>query len=154
MTNEFRGYIAATGILICFSFLGCNGSAAPPVHPVSGTATYKGEPAEGALVVFHPLNHAKVDKEVIAPRPSGLVDSDGVFTLTTATENDGAREGDYRVSIVWFKGSTEDEAVLGGKKPRAGGKDRLNGKYADPATSGLTATITSGPNQLPPFILD
>jgi hypothetical protein len=127
-----------------------------PVYPVSGIVLHNGEPAEGALVICYPVNPIKVEKEAQPPRPSGLVDASGEFVLSTNAPGDGAREGDYRVSIVWFKDATGEEPVFGGrgKEGQAANKDYLNGKYSDPKRSGLTITVSPGSNQLDPFELD
>jgi len=136
--------------------VGCGDNSKIPVYPVRGTVLYRGEPAEGALVIFHPVDQSKNLKESIPPRPSGLVDSDGAFVLTTHQPTDGGRAGDFQVSIVWFNEAVEKDGGLGlgdsehGPKP----KDKLNGKYADPKRSGLTATITAGKNDLEPFDLE
>ena len=79
---------------------------------------------------------------------------DGNFNLTTHVSGDGARAGDYRVSIVWFKNASEEEPGMGSKESRGGSKDALNGKYADPAKSGLTVTIDPGVNEIPTFDLN
>jgi hypothetical protein len=141
---------------LAFWIVGCGDNSKIPVYPVRGTVLYRGEPAEGALVIFHPVDPSTNLKEKIPPRPSGLVDSEGAFVLTTHQPTDGGRSGDYQISIVWFNEAVEKEGGLGqgdsehGPKP----KDKLNGKYADPKRSGLTATITAGTNDLEPFDLE
>ena len=154
MFVEARWYLLTAIVLVGTLSLGCGGAVEIPVYPTRGIVHYQGEPAEGALVVFHPLNHPKVDKELIPPRPSGLTDVDGNFSLTTHASSDGARAGDYRISIVWFKNAIEDEPGMGSKESRGGSKDALSGKYADPAKSGLTVTIDPGINELPAFELN
>ena len=142
----------------CASLSGCGGSGAVPVYPVTGKVFYKGEPAEGALVVFYPVGHEKVSKEKVEPRPSGMVDGDGTFKLTTHENNDGARAGDYQISVVWFKGNVfeDQEPTFGGpgKEGTAGTKDVLNRKYAEPAKSGLKASVIAGRNELDPIELE
>lgn len=137
---------------------GCGSDSKVPVYPVTGKVFYKGEPAEGALVVFYPVGHEKVAKEKIEPRPSGMVDEEGAFKLTTHETNDGARAGDYQISIVWFKGNALDdqEPTFGGpgKEGTAGTKDVLNRKYAEPSKSGLKALVVVGNNELDPIELE
>ena len=150
-----RGSLLVVGFLAVW-VLGCGADSKIPVYPVRGAVLHRGEPAEGALVIFYPLDQKKDVKEKIPPRPSGLVDADGAFVLTTHKPTDGAREGDYEVSVVWFEEAAEKEGGLGqgdsehGPKP----KDKFNGKYADPKRSGLKATITPGKNMLEPFELE
>ena len=154
---NIRGIALLGAGLFGLSSIGCGANSKLPVYPVHGNVLRHGEPAEGALVIFHPLDKAKDVGEVVPPRPSGRVQSDGSFSLTTSQPNDGARAGDYQVSIVWFQEAASQAAGgLGGRgsEPKAGAKDQLQGKYALPEQSGLTATITPGSNQLEPFELE
>jgi len=68
----------------------------------------------------------------------GLVD--GAFRLSTYDPNDGAPAGEYYVSVIWPTDGREDE-------------DKLNGRYRDPKTSQLTATVKEGSNELKAFRL-
>ena len=142
--------LCGTGIV------GCGGSTRIPVYPVNGQVLHQGEPAKGALVIFHPIDQKKDVGEKIPPRPSAIVRPDGTFSLTTLKPDDGARIGDYRVSIVWFEQADRGEGGLGRGDPEHGprAKDQLKGKYAHPDNSGLTATIKSGSNNLSPFELN
>lgn len=67
-----------------------------PVYPVRGQAFYEGTPMPGAVVVLTPTADSKK-----AARASGIVHADGSFTLTTYKANDGAGEGEYKVTITW-----------------------------------------------------
>ena len=151
-----RLIVGLLGLCLGFGVVGCGGNSKIPIYPVRGEVLHQGEPAEGALVIFHPLDQTKDVGEKVPPRPSGLVAADGSFALTTHTPGDGARAGDYQVSIVWFDEVDSDSGGGIGQRdsehgPRA--KDRLNGTFADPKHSGLKATITSGVNALEPFDL-
>lgn len=153
----YRSFCVVMMTITAVIITGCGNNGKVPVYPVTGKVFYKGEPAEGALVVFYPVGHEKVAKEKIEPRPSGMTDEEGVFHLTTGENNDGAREGDYQISIVWFKGTSVDDEGLTfgpGKEGTAGTKDVLNRKYAEPAMSGLKASIAAGKNELDPFELE
>src|SRR5262249_20625009 len=97
----------------------------------------------GAIVVLHPL-------EPPAPGsrpPSGRVETDGSFTLSTFVPGDGAPAGDYRVAIAWLADVSRADPVTG-EVPR-----KLAPRYADPKTSDLRAQVKEGPNELPPFQL-
>ena len=138
---------------ICVASAGCE-SGVLPVHTVAGTVLFRGEPAAGALVIFHP-KQAQNPNEV--KRPSARVGDDGTFALTTRQSGDGAPTGEYGVSIVWFddEGRQESSGAFGAPQENAGNPDRLKGKYANPANSGLaTVTIGEGHNELPPFNLE
>jgi len=126
----------------------CGGPDRIPVHPVHGKVFCQGQPAVHAYVVFHPVGGSE---EVQKIRPAGRVGDDGSFSLTTYVSGDGAPAGDYQVTVGWpgpapgtDPNSEDPEAILSGP-------DRLQGRYQDPKTSGLTATVTEGENEIPPF---
>jgi hypothetical protein len=122
---------------------GSTGEDRKPVFPVKGKVTVAGKPAERAQVVFHPLADAGPN----TPRPTGTVGPDGIFTMSTYTEGDGAPAGEYAVTIVW----PESASAIGGDADLGG--DRLGGRYANPKTTTLKATVAEGPNEIPPFVL-
>lgn len=87
-------------------------------------------------------------------RPSGRAGPDGSFTLTSYEEGDGAPAGEYKVTVEWPSEDPNDPSDPDdpeGQIPR--GPDWLQGRYADPATTSLTATIREGDNLLEPFLL-
>jgi hypothetical protein len=107
-----------------------------------------GKPAAGATVVFHPVEG--LDQRIL--RPAGVVQEDGSFTLRCydpqicPTPKDGAPAGEYRVTVNWLP---PDYAEYRNILP-----DKLQGRYVDPKTSGLRATVKAEPNELPAFQLD
>jgi hypothetical protein len=117
----------------------CAKGGRKPVYPVQGQVLVKGRPAAQAQVTFHPV----ADGGPEAVRPVGHVDPQGRFRLTTYAEGDGAPEGEYRVTVQWFlatrvRGSDEHRSV-----------NYLPARYARAETSGLSATVTRGENNLP-----
>ncbi len=108
---------------------------------VSGKVLFNQKPAAYALVVFHPVKDTKLDM-----RPNGYTDKEGVFRLSTYSDGDGAPAGDYLVTVIWTGANPDTEEV-------AEAPDKLQGRYADPKTSGLKVTVKEGPNQLAPFEL-
>jgi hypothetical protein len=121
--------------------LGCGGPEPPEaVHAVNGQVTYRGKPAVGAIVVFH-----KVGADPSSGQPSGKVQDDGTFSLTSYQPGDGAAEGEYRVTISWR------EAIGGSLSDPDYGPEKLPKKYQSPDTSGLTVNVVSGTNDLEPF---
>jgi hypothetical protein len=123
--------------------------------PASGLVLYQGKPVEGAQVVFH--------NDRVSRMPGGTTDAQGKFRLTTFENFDGAILGDYKVSVTKVAANPElagasvdnptaayeagmTAAASGNKEAIA--KEELPGKYADPNTSELTATVTKeGPNE-------
>ena len=106
-----------------------------PTFPAVGKATLPdGKPAEHATVVLHPVGQSEAD----TPKPHGKVGPDGSFKLATYGTDDGAPAGEYRVTVeLWLAGK--------GDEPPS---NRLNLKYAKPETSGLTATVGTGPTEI------
>lgn len=120
-------------------FVGCgSGESRTPVYTVSGKLTDGSKPLANAQVVFHP-----VDGATDAPKPRGKTDANGEFKLTTYDGNDGAPAGQYRVSVEQWKTVSAD----------SGPANQLPAKFADPAKSGLTATVNAGPTDLQPFVV-
>src|ERR1700722_7991995 len=90
MAYAFRRWVP--GFVLCGLALvliaGCS-SGRTPTFPVQGQVRWKGQVPAGAQVVFHPAGGAAKD----AIRPTGQVDSEGKFTLTTFAAGDGAPAG-------------------------------------------------------------
>lgn len=102
------------------------------------------KPAAKAVVVLRPVSPGPLKNLV----PHGDVAEDGAFRISTYAEGDGAPEGEYIVTITWPESR---------KDPATGDEmtdDRLQGRYADPATSSWKVTIKAGDNELAPFRLD
>jgi hypothetical protein len=106
---------------------------------VRGKVLLNGEPAVGALVVFHP----KVEQE-LKERPSGRVADDGSYLLSTFREGDGAPPGTYTVTLSTSLSRTE-------MKKGFSKENQFPKKYGDPKTSPLTATVQAAPTEIPLF---
>jgi hypothetical protein len=120
--------------------LACSGSG---LNTATGTVTYKGAPAKGAMIIFHPK-----DPNINSQRPTAVTDESGSYTLTTG-KKDGGLAGDYVVTITW-----PEEPPAAAKGKISDGNmgdliDRLKGRYGNPTTSKLTAVIKSGSNTIP-----
>ncbi len=135
------GLLRTRAVIASAMLLACGCSSKVKMAPVTGQVFLGDKPAANATVTFHPIGGAAG-----AVRPTGHVDSDGTFHLTTYTVDDGAPVGDYRVTIVLF--NTIDKP----SQPRTV-VNELPGRYSNPETSELTATVTSGGAQLEPFKL-
>ena len=117
----------------------CSGDKRTTTYPVSGQVLEGTRPVANATVILHPVGD--VGGDVVKPR--GTTRADGTFTLTTFDGNDGAPAGDYRVTVEqWLAG-----------RPDEGPSSRLPAKFARPETSGLTATVGTGPTDLKPFVV-
>src|SRR5262249_24708111 len=127
-------------LLVC---CGC-GNGRKPTYEVRGQVFAGDRPAAKALVTLHPVGDAGPD----AVHPTGTVDDGGNFTLTSYQTGDGAPEGEYRVTVVWY---------LAAKSASSPGeyetRNFLPTRYAAAEASQLRATVTKGKNQLEPFRL-
>ena len=142
---------AAALVVGSISFSSCGGPDRVEVNPVRGKVLFRGQPAAYAWVVFHPQGGSE---QVQPMRPSGRAGPDGSFTLTSYDEGDGAPAGEYKVTVEWPSEDLTDPSDPDnpeGQIPR--GPDRFGGRYADPATTPLAATIVQGNNDLEPFQL-
>lgn len=142
MTSGKRGLVPqqAVFVFVCFIPLACSNSDSR-VYPVRGVVFFKGQPASGAAVHFHPL-----DKEE-GTTAYAEVKEDGSFELSTYATNDGAEAGDYVVTITWRE-------VTQGEEETIFGPDRLGDRYSKPDKSTLKATVVAGENEVPRFDLN
>jgi len=145
--------LAALVVLV----VGCySGTRRPKTYKVTGTVTLKGQPLEGATVVFVPAEGATHEPA------TGITDAAGTFTLSTFLSGDGAMAGDYRIKVSKFDIrkptkeeqdryiSIEEERKMqfGDEKPTPPAKNILAPKYASEASSGFTFTVTKGQNSI------
>jgi hypothetical protein len=137
----FSPWLPLAAVLFCAS---CSGRGP---HPVQGKVLYQGNPAKGAVVVFHP----KGNDSLTAIPPTATTGEDGTFTLSSGKET-GAAAGEYIVTITWPEESKETTKIsMEGPPPPS--PDRLKGRYANRETSTISVTVKSGPNQLEAFDL-
>lgn len=116
-----------------------------PVFPVSGKVSFNGEPMDGAMISFHPLN----DPSPRALRAQATADKAGQFSLTTYVTGDGAPAGEYAVTIYW---PARKQPRPKGTDPTAEDDDippdRLHRVHADPKTTKLRATVHEQSNTI------
>jgi len=157
----FWPLIQSVGLsLWLFGVGGCGGgeTSGPAVYPTKGSVMANGRPAFEAVVTLHP-----VDKS-IGVTPSAQVDEEGNFTLTSRKPGDGAPAGDYRITVRWMQQPVPPQSsaptgvimsMAGNEgESKAEAKDRLGEVYANPETSGLKCTISTGENEIPTIELD
>jgi hypothetical protein len=135
----------AAFVLAAFVAAACTGCSKSqshvPVHPVSGVVQFHGQSPEGAFISLVPK--AAIDG---APAPRASVGKDGSFTISTFNGDDGAPEGDYTVTIQWYKPVRQGKDLVGGPNV-------LPAKYAAAQTSDLTIHVAAGENHLRPIQL-
>jgi hypothetical protein len=112
------------------------------VHPVRGQVLLNGKPVPQAVVTFHATGAAAGQE----PAPSAQTDEQGYFRLTSYASGDGAPEGEYAVTVTWFRsyptGPAPDDSTTANFLPP---------RYANPARSQLRAVVHAGDNELPPI---
>jgi hypothetical protein len=123
------------------TLVGC-ADAVAPVFPVTGRVTYQGKPAAGAQVFLNAVRANEID-DVSA---NATVKDDGTFAITTYEQGDGAPDGDYVVTVQWFKLVTND----GGS---GAGPNVLPKEYASPSTSPVKVSVKGSPTDIPPIAI-
>jgi hypothetical protein len=136
-----RGCLLAAGALVVL-LSGCGGKRGPRLYHVNGSVHINGEPARDMNVMFTPLSPPEDGSTPLSP--SGVTEEDGSFRLMSFEPDDGAPAGDYQVTISF---------PMSRFNKNLNGIDRLKGKFANPKTSGLTATVEPKSNDLKPFDL-
>lgn len=135
--------LAICGLMLAIA--GCGGGDFnTPLYPVEGEVFFKGKPATGCIVSFHP---ASAGSENAGHACMGTVDAAGKFRLTTREPFDGIAVGNYSISFSWPGAGTSMDPA-GDSAP-----DRLPKKYQFAESSGFTASITSSTSTLPRFDL-
>lgn len=150
-TSSHLNLLSSAARLFACSLLaalfGCSSDDRVKLYPVTGTVTVKGQPAEGAQLVFFPADESLRGPGY--PLPTGVAGPDGKFALSSYEPSDGGPAGEYQVTIVW-----PEEVKSNPNNPETPpARDRLKDRYTVPAQSGLTATIEAGPTELKPFDL-
>jgi hypothetical protein len=125
---------------LCLYLASCNKYGDHPPYPTSGQILIDGQPAPKGLSVTFYHEGDWGEKAIV---PMALTNDEGKFDMHTYEANDGAPAGDYKVTVDW-------PAYRRGKNV---GPDKFGNKYSNPETSGLTAHVEKGKNQLKPFEL-
>jgi hypothetical protein len=156
MQSNIRAPRRLAGLVICLGLIGVVGcgddSELARRYRVSGTVTYKGKPVDKGLVSFRPTQ--------AGGRAAHGTISGGSYSLTTATDNDGALPGTYQVSII----ARDTDIAKAQADARAKGrvvflqkvaaqaqkeaKSLIPAKYESPDTSGLTREVKEQPNRI------
>jgi hypothetical protein len=147
------------------SCVSCSGTA-EGLSSVSGKIVCNGQPASGAVLVFHRESGAEgLPAEVASIVPSAIAGADGSFTLESQPVGYGAAPGKYKVLVQWPEGSDEDKlrsntktrtASVAGKKVNVTRRtkldpimpDRLKGRYMDSSKPQFHAEVKPGRTDL------
>jgi hypothetical protein len=147
----FPGTIKALSAAVLL-LAGCSDSTGlAKRYPVSGTVTYNGAPLAKGNINFIPTGTTEANRAATATIENGQ------YTLTTATENDGAFPGTYAVTITSTDVDlTQVKANMQGGAGRQedvaratrNAKSLIPTKYGFPDQSGLKAEVKSGSNKI------
>ena len=142
LSQHVRRILRVLGLSCVIVTLSSCGKSGPELYPATGTVSYDGAAPEGASVMLLPSEGSF--------KPTGLVQADGTFKLSTYFAPDDIREGapagQYVVAITWMGEPAEGEGRGG-----MDAKNKLPAMYNDPATSPFKAEIKAGPNTLGPY---
>jgi major membrane immunogen (membrane-anchored lipoprotein) len=150
--KKWEQFAIAFSVSAMVVIVGCGGdeSGLARRYKVSGKVTYKGAPLSHGTVTFVPTN---------PPVPQGRAASgqikDGVYSLSTTGNDDGALAGDYNVAII----AMDIDLASAASSPAEGGrihegdakyikavkeaKKLIPDKYGVPENSGLKAKVDS-----------
>lgn len=139
--NQFVSLLLGCSFVVSSFFVTGCGQSGPKTGQATGVVTYKGQPVEGANVMFSPTTQGQ------GVAAMALTDAAGKFTLQTAQGKAGAVPGEYAVMI------TKTEMVPTGEKvpkPEGGTEDvmttkhLLPEKYRFPTSTPLKVKIEDG----------
>lgn len=118
-------------LVVIFGSIGLTGCGGPTLVPVEGKVLYKGQPLTFGSVWFQPKSGQPA---------TGVIQSDGTFSLETRGFGPGAVVGTHRVRVTCFEsqrpqsqGSASDEMMVG--------QSLIPRKYTNIDTSGLVQEI-------------
>jgi hypothetical protein len=151
---------AAALALPCVS---CNGTA-EGLSEVTGKVMCNGQPAAGAVLVFHRQAGTEAPPaSAAAVIPSATAQEDGSFRVESHPLGFGAAPGKYTVLVRWPDEPTAESGSKSSKTTKIKGKtvvltkndkgigeghDRLEGRYMDSSKSLLQFEVKPGPNDL------
>lgn len=142
MIHRYLSLFLAFSTLCVIS--GCGGG--PELIQAVGKITVDGQPARGAVLLFHPTSQGQTTVS------SATAKEDGTFTITTNTLP-GIPIGTYTVTVSWPDPDhtpSDTEKMMGTAEP---GKDLLKGRYILREKSQLSVTIEGTMIEMPAFEL-
>jgi hypothetical protein len=131
------------GPLLAALAAGCgDASGVGPTFPVAGKVTFNNAPltAKNTVILFKP-DAARGNTSRF--EPSGTVDADGNYSLTTRGKN-GAPPGWYKV-VVTAREEAEPVHPKGPQRHRPVSKSLLPVRYGQAQTTDLSVEVVEGP---------
>ena len=133
-----HGAALAAGVML---IAGCGSKNALDTIPIRGEVIYNGKPLTEGTVVYLPAPGSK------SRQATGPLESDGSFSLTTQSADDGAMKGEYQIIVLAYKPkppepkSKEELEALINKEGESQRGFIIPEKYTNPETSGLSDTV-------------
>ena len=132
--REKKNALSAALVPLVATFLsGCGENLSETVK-VRGKVTYQAAPVATGTITFHPAEQTA--GRLYRPAVD-VLEVDGTYELQSFRRGDGAMPGEYAVAIESVEGGPTDEFPL---RPR---EWLIPQTFANPATSGLSASIPS-----------
>lgn len=127
-------HLVAGAMLLWLAGCGGPGIDKKPTFPVTGSITVDGNVPDSPIQIeCHPQDGFDVERPTVSRTESDL---DGKFTISTYESGDGVPPGNYVVTFAWQEFNIMSREYSG--------KDKLNGRYSDPAKSTITLTVEDG----------
>jgi hypothetical protein len=160
-----RALMATAVAALAWSCVSCSGTA-EGLSPVRGKVLCNGQPAAGAVLLFHRESEGEaLPASVASAIPSAIANDDGSFTVESQPLGYGAAPGKYKVLVQWPDDSDTAKARSGSKTKTASlaGKtvavtkrikldpvapDRLKGRYMNSSKPQFHAEVKAGPTDL------
>lgn len=134
LNHNARLCIACLAILSLPACFGGDGYERLETVPVTGRVTVDGQvPTSPIKITCHAVNGMNAEHPTYS---WSLTGEDGTFEISTFDQGDGVPTGEYALTFYWG----EMNLVSMGYS----GPDKLNDRYADPATSQVRFTVTAG----------
>ncbi|MFN9719623.1 MAG: hypothetical protein ACK58L_13065 [Planctomycetota bacterium] len=125
-----------TTVFCLLMLTGCGGDAPyrKPTSPLKGKITVDDkEPGSGIQISCHPVAGMDEQHPSVTTAESN---PDGTFSLSTYESGDGIPAGEYILLFSWQEFNVMSRNYSG--------KDKLNGRYADPSKSPIKVTVKEG----------
>jgi hypothetical protein len=148
-TRTFLG--AAVALTVVLAVAGCGRSSGVSFAPVTGRVVVNGQPLVAGTIHFFPDE----SKGTSGPMSTGVLQSDGSYSLHGPGQNVGAMVGEHRVYLtlpLQDQMPTPVPVVVNGevvvqtlpREPAANAVSQIPKKFLQPETSAWTATVAEG----------